>query len=118
MSYEFGLNSPKPPDLVEQFSPEIMERAWEYANLAAIPHPSEKQAERINEILEEALDSEALNFLIVEFDCVLSQQLGLLDDACLKDYEDQQALLREYLEAKIKGFPVPKEQQISDYLAL
>jgi hypothetical protein len=104
-------------DLVGKSSPEVMQLALEYANLAALPIPLEQQADRLGEILEQAMDNRVLSFWITEIDHMLGHHLGLLDEDARESYRDQQVLLREYVETKRENFPVPVNRQISDYLS-
>jgi hypothetical protein len=104
-------------DLVGQSSPEIMQLALEYANLAALPIPLEQQADRLGEILEQAVNNRVLSFWITEIDHMLGHHLGLLNEDARESYRDQQVLLREYVETEQKDFPVPVNRQISDYLS-
>lgn len=116
MSHEFEPNDliMLDQDLVGQSSPAVMQRALEYANLAALPNPSEQQANRLGEILEEAVENEILSFWITEIDHFLGHYLDLLDDNSRESYQDQQALIREYAETNRDNFPVPDDQQISE----
>lgn len=69
----------------------------EYCELAAIPELSEKDSERLSQILEEACDDRALGFLLNELDYFIAKKLELLNEDSVADYKDQQAFLREHL---------------------
>lgn len=104
-------------DLIGQSSPEVMQLALEYANLAALPVPSEQQADRLGEILEQAANNQILGFWVTEIDHMLGHHLGLLNEDARESYRDQQVLLREYVETEQENFPVPANCQISNYLS-
>lgn len=92
-------------DLVGQSTPEIMQRALEYATLAALVNPSKQQADHLGEILEESNNNPILNFWMIEVDHFLGHHLGLLDEDDRESYRDQQALLREYVSTPIVPTP-------------
>ncbi|HEY9623649.1 MAG TPA: peptidoglycan-binding domain-containing protein [Crinalium sp.] len=74
----------------------------EYQNLALKSELTEDDADRMAAIYTEAEHSPLLNFLINELDYRLGQHLGLLSPDKIKQYEDQQAWLREHLQ----GMPI------------
>lgn len=101
-------------DLLEQSSPEILKLVLEYAKLAAIPHPLEQEANRIEEILAVANHINVLGFWIAEVDHLLGHHLDLLDEDNRESYQDQQALMRDYV-GVMENFPVPRNKQIETY---
>jgi hypothetical protein len=82
--------------------------AIEYGELAARKQPSEEELDRIEDILTLAMHNEQLNFLIDEIDHCLGHRLGLLEPEAQAHYEDQQSVLREYLEALPDSYPNQK----------
>lgn len=77
----------------------------EYQRLALQSELTEAEADRMAAIYTEAEAFPLLNFLINELDYRLGQHLGLLSDDKLKEYQDQQAWLREHLQ----GMPFDHE---------
>ncbi|MBD1877234.1 hypothetical protein H6F75_27510 [Nodosilinea sp. FACHB-131] len=61
--------------------------AVEYGLLNMLKRPSEAQNDRIQEILEEATEDNALGFWIDEINHILGHRQGWLDDSCRRDYE-------------------------------
>ncbi|GET42421.1 hypothetical protein [Microseira wollei] len=102
-------------DLLSKSSANVMKLALEYAKLAALPNPSEQEADRLGEILALASDCEILSFWIVEVDRVLGHHLDLLDEDDRESYKDQQALIRDY--AGTKNFLTPADEQIKEYIS-
>jgi hypothetical protein len=84
-------------DLVAKSTAEIMELTLEYSILAARSQLTDEDADRFEEILKYAVKSEILSFWIGEVDHTIGHHWGLLRDFNLKSYQDQQALLREYM---------------------
>lgn len=109
-----NASNQKEGDFLSQSSPEVMALALEYAKLASLPNRSTQEDDRLGEILEVATYSEILNFWTIEVDHFLGHHLGLLDEDARESYQDQQALLRDYLGTK--DFPTPAHRQIKDYL--
>jgi hypothetical protein len=101
-------------DTLSQSSLEMKQIILEYAKLAALHNPSEQEADKLERILDLALDNELLSFWIVEIDHLLGHQLGLLDEEHREHYKDQESLLKEYLGLS-ENFPVPKDKQIANY---
>jgi hypothetical protein len=85
------------PDNLLQPPPDIMSLIREYYQLRVLPTLSSQQADRLGEILGAASDNGVLDLWITEVDHSLGHNLNLLDPACRSAYENQQALLREYL---------------------
>ena len=75
----------------------VMSLIREYYQLRVLPTLSNQQADRLGEILGAASDNGVLDLWITEVDHSLGHKLNLLDPACRRAYENQQALLREYL---------------------
>lgn len=69
----------------------------EYCYLASLATLSEEQADYLDRILAEAETDEFLNFLLIEFDCIIAQKLNLLAAEHIHQYANQQAFLREHL---------------------
>lgn len=82
---------------------EIDKLVSEYKKLISREQLSEDEADRMEEILESAGNDPVLDFWLTEADHHLGHQLGLLDEQSRNFYKDQQALLREYLEAWNSG---------------
>ena len=78
-------------------TPESKKIIQEYFQLALLPQLSQSQAQRMSEIMEMAESSEILSFWLNEADHLIGHKLNLIDeDEC----KNQQARLREYLDAK------------------
>ena len=67
--------------------------AIEYGLLNMLKQPSEAQSDRIQEILDEAAEDNALGFWVNEINHILGHRQGWLDDSCRKDYERSKAEL-------------------------
>ncbi|WP_413164832.1 hypothetical protein ACL6C3_01895 [Capilliphycus salinus ALCB114379] len=78
-------------------SPHLQKVVLQYWELACLPYLSDKQQEQLAEILERATESEVLTFWIAEIDHIIAHKLGLLNPEERTSYQNQQALLREYL---------------------
>lgn len=68
-----------------------------YCTLATRSTLSEADADDLDRILAQAETDELLNFLLIEFDHLIAEELNLFDQQHLSGYEDQQAYLREHL---------------------
>lgn len=90
-------------------SQETIVIAVEYGTLASLKRPSEAELDRIEEILTLAMSNGLLNLWIDEIDHCLGHRLGLLEPEAQGRYEDQQAVLREYLEALPASYPNHKK---------
>jgi hypothetical protein len=104
----------KNESVLEQSSSDVMKLALEYARLASLPQLSEKDANRLEEILAIANHIDILNFWITEVDHILGHHLDLLDEDNRESYQDQQALLKDYV-GVMESFPIPDDKQIKDY---
>jgi murein L,D-transpeptidase YcbB/YkuD len=69
-----------------------------YHRLISSVELSDKDAERMDKILEQAESDEVLNFLLGEVNYILGQRFGLFDNLNINVYKNQQAYLREHLE--------------------
>jgi len=87
-------------DFLSKSSPKITEIAVLYAQLAALPNRSEEENDNIEKILDAANDNQLLSFWTIEIDHILAHSLGLLDEDDRESYQDQQALLMEYVETR------------------
>lgn len=87
----------KPPNILLNSTPELMNTIRDYYRLRSLPNLSEQQADRVGEILELAKTNEVADFWITEVEHALGHHLGLLDKSCRQSYQNQQAFLREYL---------------------
>jgi N-acyl-D-aspartate/D-glutamate deacylase len=90
--------------------PATIATAVEYGELASKKQPSESDLDRMEEILTLAIHDGILNFWIDEIDHCLGHRLGLLEAEDQAHYENQQSVLREYLEALLASYP---DQKIS-----
>ncbi|MEM6866910.1 MAG: peptidoglycan-binding domain-containing protein [Cyanobacteria bacterium P01_C01_bin.121] len=70
----------------------------EYYRLSLCGELSDEDAERLEQIYEEAKFDPCLNFLIEEVDYFINRRLGLLDESSHLDYENQKSWLREHLQ--------------------
>jgi hypothetical protein len=94
---------------------EIVTTFLEYADLSARLSLNDCEAERLEEILIQAVDNPILDFLIIEVDDILLHRQGFLDELSIHRYLDQQALLREYLGTEICSCQyLPKQQKDSE----
>lgn len=84
-------------DILLKSTPNLMKIIREYYQLRVLPNLSEQQAERIGKIMELATTDRVVDFWIIEVEHALGHALNLLDESCRYSYQDQQALLREYL---------------------
>ncbi|MGG6295507.1 peptidoglycan-binding domain-containing protein [Leptolyngbya sp. AN02str] len=75
-----------------------------YCQLVLRPELTDSEAEQLASIYTAAEQEPLLNFFITELDAILGQRLGLLDNAQVELYCNQQAWLREHLE----GVPYDK----------
>lgn len=96
-------------DLLTKSTDEIMKLSLEYSKLAAKEQLSEQEADRLGEILTDAVENEILSFWINEVDHSIGHHLGLLDILDRDSDDDQKALLREYLGNEIVPSPVPSD---------
>jgi hypothetical protein len=85
------------PGNIVQPSPDTMSLIREYYQLRFLSTLSNQQADRLGEILRAASSDGILDLWITEVDHALGHNLNLLNPACRRAYENQQALLREYL---------------------
>ncbi|MEC4989031.1 MAG: peptidoglycan-binding domain-containing protein [Oscillatoria sp. PMC 1068.18] len=69
-----------------------------YSQLASLTTLSELQEEELLNILKEAESDGLLDFWIHEIDHILAHQLGLTNGNTMKNFDNQQAKMREYLE--------------------
>lgn len=69
-----------------------------YRKLALSHELNDQEADQLAAIYTEAEDDPLLNFLILAFDHLWGERLGLLDRKCIEDYKNQQSWLREHLE--------------------
>ena len=76
---------------------QVSRLAIEYGQLSALPELNDRQEKRMQEILDLACEDGALSFWISELDHVLGHELGLLSPDYRRDYNNQKALLREYM---------------------
>jgi hypothetical protein len=61
----------------------------EYYRLVCQPTLSEKEADRLREILEQAQQDLMLDFLIDEFDHILGHELGLIHEKFIQEQQDR-----------------------------
>jgi hypothetical protein len=102
--------------LISTSTPQTIQIVLEYGELAIRQDLSEREADRIEEILALANEKPALSFWIDEVDHCLGHRLGLLGEEDLIYYKNQQVVLREYLEALIDTY---SNQKISvDHLGI
>jgi hypothetical protein len=92
-------------DLISASTPEVIQIALEYGNLAANPSLSEAQAERMGEVLELATHSPVLSFWVAMIDSYLDERLGWLKQGDRPEANHQQVVLIEYLEALVETHP-------------
>ena len=100
--FELGLDNVvacdlKLPKILLRSTPNLTNIVREYYQLRVLPNLSEQQADRIGEIMELATTDQVIDFWLTEVDHALGHALNLLDESCRYSYQDQQALLREYL---------------------
>lgn len=74
---------------------------YEYGRLAMQPKLSLAERNRLDEILDMALDDGVLNYWIMQVDYFVAYKLGDLTNPNLEQLENQVAWLREYLETRI-----------------
>jgi peptidoglycan hydrolase-like protein with peptidoglycan-binding domain len=77
----------------------------EYCRLWLRSELTDEEADRMEAIYTKAASDPLLDFFTTEFDRILSERVGLLDDQSIQSYKNQQAWLREHLEQ------VPFEQE-------
>jgi hypothetical protein len=70
----------------------------EYYRLSLCDELSDEDAERLEQIYEEAMSDSCLNFLIEEIDYSINLRLGLLSENNHQEYENQKSWLREHLQ--------------------
>jgi len=70
----------------------------EYTLIALKSELTDVEIEFLDSIFTEAEQDWFLNLLLGELDFLIGQRLGLLDEASVERYKDQQAWLREHLE--------------------
>jgi len=85
-------------ELLMQGSQSYAQTLAEYCRLALSPELTDEQADRLEEIYQQAEKAPVLNFFINELDYLLGQRIGVLDEVSVADYKNQQAWLREHLE--------------------
>ncbi len=78
-------------------TPESKKIIQEYFQLALLQQLSQSQAQRMSEIMEMVQSSEVLGFWLNEADHIIGHKLNLIDE---NECKNQQARLREYLDAK------------------
>lgn len=75
---------------------QIYETLLEYGRLSTLSELSEREADRLAEILEQANHDRFLDFWIVEIDHIVGHYLGELEETERQSYKNQKALLREH----------------------
>lgn len=75
----------------------IPQEAKEFATLFKLSKLTERQADRMSELLQRATLDKGLNFWIAYMTSKAGEELGLTSPDRLQDYEDQKSRLREYL---------------------
>jgi hypothetical protein len=104
LMHEFDLQ-----DALVRSTPDILKLAREYYQLRVLPDLSDPQADRLGEILNQAIADRLLDFWITEVEHSLGHNLALLTSDRRHDYEDQRARLREYLiQDEIPALSAPK----------
>lgn len=77
--------------------PQAKKIGIEYGDLMIAKDISEKQENRIIQILELALVNEEVDFWVSHLTSIRGMEAGLLTKTAQKEYDDQKALLREHL---------------------
>ncbi|MEL7034598.1 MAG: hypothetical protein AAFO04_03105 [Cyanobacteria bacterium J06592_8] len=90
----------------------VMQQYWKLANLRTL---SDRQQEKLAQILELATESEILAFWIAEIDHIIGHKRGVLETEDRVSYNNQQALLREYL--MLNSQPEPENLPNSEDLS-
>ncbi|MEM9807386.1 MAG: hypothetical protein AAF959_19150 [Cyanobacteria bacterium P01_D01_bin.56] len=108
--------------ILDATTDEVSRLAVEYGQLSALSELTDKQGDRLQEILDLACEDGALSFWISELDHILGHELGLLNPDCRRDYDNKKALLREYsmelLEADFNNKKAHEKRKfLEDYLA-
>ena len=86
------------PDILSKLNLETEAIVLEYSQLSALNSLSDREADRLGEILNRAIDDEFLSLLLENVDYCLGHSLGLLDESSRNSYKNQQALLREHFD--------------------
>lgn len=86
-----------PKDILTESTDEIIAFVEEYAVLTSSNSLSDKQAQRLCEILELSQNISLLAFWLNEVDHFIGHHLGYLDEKDRRQYGNQQALLREHM---------------------
>uniref|UniRef100_UPI001177B1C7 hypothetical protein n=1 Tax=Calothrix rhizosoleniae TaxID=888997 RepID=UPI001177B1C7 len=81
--------------MVIPLTPEQKEIVNEYCQIAVLKNLTEKQAQRMQEILTIAQSDPTIDFFITEADHFIGHWLNIIDE---NQFKDQQAILSEYLE--------------------
>jgi hypothetical protein len=84
-------------DIASQSPPEIMEIVLEYARINSRCDRRHKDELLMDEIMKAAEENPILEFWLSEIDHILGHQQGNLNEDARDSYEDQHAVLREYL---------------------
>lgn len=85
------------PAMLALSTPDRFTLAQEYYLLRVLPTLDDQQADRLGELLDQALDDRWLDFWITEIEHSLAHRLALLTADRRQNYEDQRSLLREHL---------------------
>lgn len=83
----------------------------EYYRLSLRGELSDEEAERLEQIYEEAEADPCLDFLIEEIDYFINRRLGLLSENQHQEYENQKSWLREHLQEVPLDETARKEMQ-------
>ncbi|MBW4441276.1 MAG: hypothetical protein KME10_08600 [Plectolyngbya sp. WJT66-NPBG17] len=99
-----------------EISSDTEQLTQEYGELSTRPSLSESEATRLDEILTQAMTDPILSFLIAEIDHILGHDLEVLESVDRVSYQNQYALLQEYLDPSSSRSPAVLQtpQQICD----
>lgn len=88
-----------------EISSDTEQIAQEYGEISSRPSLSEAEATRLDEILTQAMSDPMLSFLIAEIDYILGHDLEVLQPVDRVSYQNQYALLQEYLDPHSRRSP-------------
>ncbi len=88
-------------NLLQQTTPDIKEKVLEYGRLSQLVEPLEEEEQKVDKILEAAIDDALLNFWIEQVDHILGHYYGLLTEDARESYRNQGLVLRERIDPSL-----------------